>query len=184
MSSLIRTGGFWYRSVRISHWRWPPGYLVPRVTGRNIISQSFFAKSFKKSIETRLSIIFNGSFWNHWIRPSAIASNVPGAQGDRYKCRLLEFFAISLQASIETRYNEGFFRSLNTNILPATISEIPEAQGDRYKRRLLQFLKNFYQNCSKTATIRVFEVTRHEYTIGDGLHCIFVLITLKNPHCN
>ena len=41
--------------------------------------------------------------------PSAIASKVPGAQGDRYKCRLLEFFAKSLQASIETRYNEGFF---------------------------------------------------------------------------
>ena len=41
--------------------------------------------------------------------PSAIASKEPGAQGDRYKCRLLEFFAISLQASIETRYNEGFF---------------------------------------------------------------------------
>ena len=101
--------------------------------------------------------------------PSAIASKVPGAQGDRYKCRLLEFFAKSLQASIETRYNEGFFRSLNTNILPATISKIPGAQGDRYKRRLLEFLKNFYQNCSKAVTIGVFEVTQHEYIIGDCL---------------
>ena len=47
--------------------------------------------------------------------PSAIASKVPGAQGDRYKCRLLEFFAKSLQASIESRYNEGFF-GLRTRI--------------------------------------------------------------------
>ena len=47
--------------------------------------------------------------------PSAIASKLPGAQGDRYKCRLLEFFAKSLQASIETRYNEGFY-GLRTRI--------------------------------------------------------------------